>query len=282
MKKLIQFGAASLFALCATLACQPQCSAQDAILAAIYGRGVHAYYAGRYNDAHRYLSDAINGGSKDPRAYYFRGIVATQLGRGYEAESDWRQGATLEAKMSGNPAIGRSLARFQGSQRLKLEQFRQEARFQALTTSAVRSDARKSELGIPAAPPQVQPKGKAAAAAAVTPPPTPPAEENPFKDDMSRNMAGGDAKVESEDALKADPFKDDAMAGAGDAAAPADAGGNPFGGAADAGADPFGGTGDAGADPFGGGGGDADPFGGGDDSMADPFGGGGDADPFGN
>ena len=247
--------------------------AQNAILAEIYGRGVHAFYAGQHQQSYDLLSSAINGGSKDPRAYYFRGIVSTMLGRSYEAESDWRQGATIEAQGQSDPAIGRSLSRFQGSARLKLEQIRQTARLQALTSAVTRSQIRSNQLQSQApAAYDSAPKATPGAAAAVTPPPAPPADENPFAGDPS--MAAGTPKVESDDALAGatgDPFKDDSPAGA----APADAGGDVFGGG-DAGADM--------ADPFGGGDGGADmadPFGGGGD--ADPFGGGGDmADPFGN
>jgi len=254
--------------LCASATFCPQtATAQDAILSEIYGRGVHAYYAGQYDQAHQLFSMAINNGIKDPRAYYFRGIVSTQTGRAYEAESDWQQGAQLEASGKSVAPIGRSLSRFQGSGRLKLEQIRQSARLQALMSAANRSDVRMKEIR------STQPRANATAGAmSIAPPPTPPAAENPFKDD-GPNMAMGDAKVNADDALEGtlDPLADAGMADtAGMDAAPAD-GGGVFGGASDA--PPAG-------DPFGGGGGDApagDPFGGGGE-MADPFGGGG--DPF--
>ncbi|NND97002.1 MAG: hypothetical protein HKN47_06700 [Pirellulaceae bacterium] len=248
-------------------------TAQDAILAEIYGRGVHALSAGQHQEAYQLFSTAIDNGSKDPRVYYFRGIVNTMLGNSYDAQSDWEEGAKLEASVTSNPAIGRSLSRFQGSGRLKLEQIRQTARLQSLTSSASRSDVRRSQIQAAApAPTRAAPAPPANMAGAVAPPPAPPAAENPFGAG-STNMAAGQPKVEADDALEGtmgDPFKDD---GGGVAAAPAGAGGDPFGGgdaSADAGADPFGGAGGA----------DADPFGGGGDAMADPFGGAG--DPFGN
>ncbi|QDT13762.1 hypothetical protein [Planctomycetes bacterium K23_9] len=256
--------------VCASTTIAPQtASSQDAVLAEIYGRGVHSFYAGRYDEARQLFSSAINAGSKDPRAYYFRGIVSTMTGSSYEAESDWQQGAQLEASGKTTVAIGRSLSRFQGSGRLKLEQIRQAARLQALMSAASRSNVRMNEIrstrpGVVAAP----------GTASVTPPPTPPAAENPFKDDAP-NMAMGDAKIVADDALKGtlDPLPDDGMADVG--AGVEAAGDGVFGGASDAPA----------ADPFGGAGGvapAADPFGGGGDAMADPFGGGGGADPFGN
>ncbi|MGB7347948.1 MAG: hypothetical protein WBD20_27230 [Pirellulaceae bacterium] len=255
--------------LCASATFCPQsASAQDAILSELYGHGVHAYYAGRYDEAYQLFSSAINNGTKDPRAYYFRGIVSIQRGSSYEAESDWQQGAKLEASGKSVASIGSSLSRFQGSGRLQLEQIRQSARLQALMSAATRSDVRVNEIR------DSQPRASAPrATAGVTPPPTPPAAENPFKDDAPA-MATGDARVVADDALEGtlDPLPDAGMADAGGDAPAAD-GGGVFGGAADApaaGGDPFGGASEA---PAG------DPFGGGGD-MADPFGGAG--DPFGN
>lgn len=259
-----------------------QTSAQDSVLNEIYGHGVHAYFAGNHSDATQFLSAAIDGGLKDPRAYYFRGIVAYSQGRPYEAESDWQMGAEMEASMSGASSVGRSLSRFQGSGRLKLEQIRQKARLAALTSKAARSNARMSEIGAasgsaPAAtPPAAIPP---AASGAVTPPPAaPPAAvaDDPFAND-SATMAAGEPKIESDDALEGtlgNPFADDpaGMTGGADPGAGAS---DPFatgGGAAPPADDPFGTPGGAPADdpfaPTGGGGGAAadDPF------AGDPFG----------
>ncbi|WP_146456153.1 hypothetical protein [Rubripirellula tenax] len=223
-----------------------QAQGQNAVLADYYGQGVHAYYAGRSSEAYELLSTAINNGIKDPRAYYFRGIVATQTGRGYEADSDWQQGAELEAAGKGSGSVGQALHRFQGPERLKLEDIRRKAKLDYLANAEAQSRQRYGELGVQGSPsaPRVAP---APAPSAIQPPPPAPvaAEQNPFGE---RNE---EPKVESDDALADamnDPF-------GGDAATPADAG------AADAPADPFSTGGDA-----------ADPFGGGGDAMADPFG----------
>ena len=273
MKNLFKTAALGALALAASFATPSTADAQEAILAEIYGRGVHAFYSGQHQQAHSLFSSAINGGSQDPRAYYFRGIVATMMGRSYEADSDWRQGATMEAAKTSDPSIGRALSRYQGSGRLKLEMIRREARLQALTSGIIRSDARASVFR-PSAPVAKPAMGSLGGAVAI-PPPAPPAAENPFGD--TANMATGEATIEKDDAMagmSGDPFKDDA--GGAMAAPVADSGGDPFGGGGgDAGGEPFGGGGDAGGDPFGGGG-DAggDPFGGGGDAMAD--------DPFAN
>ena len=250
----------------------------ETILAEVYGRGVHAYYAGLYDEAYGYLTSAIDGGSRDPRAYYFRGIVAHSQGRTVEAEEDWKAGAEMEAQLLGGAGVGRSLARFQGAARLQLEQIRQKARLDAMMKAAERSDIRMNELGVaptPAGPGAATPAPSTPAPSSPAPPaPTAPAADDPFADDGPA-MAGGQPKVEQPNALEGldgNPFKDDApLDAAGDAGAMPAGGdaGNPFGepAPADAG-DPFGGPAAGGADPFGG------PAAGGDD----PFGG----NPFGN
>lgn len=274
MTKSITTGLALVMLFACQLLSPAKVSAQDNVLAETYGRGVHAFYAGRYLEARQYLTSAIDHGLADPRAYYFRGILSYSQGATYDAEADWREGAKLEATGSTGVAIGRSLSRFQGSARLKLEEIRRDARLLAAAGAPSRSQVRRNE--IKAAQPPV------AAAAASRPripassnpisvPPAAPSADNPFADD--KGLANGQPAVDNDDALAGameNPFKDDggAIAGGADAAAPA--GGDPFGGAADAGADPFGGGADAGADPFGGG----DAGG----TMDDPFGG---ADPFG-
>lgn len=264
-------------AITAAMIGTPHVMAQgESVLAEVYGRGVHAYYAGQLDQAKDYLTSAIEGGTRDPRAYYFRGMVDSQLGDTAAAEADWKEGAKMEAIAGGGDAIGRSLSRFQGTARLQLEQIRQKARLDALLTQSKRSDARLRQLGVdpnaattapaPTAPP-----------ASITPAPAAPAApvaDDPFADDGAPLAGSGDPKLESNNALEGldgNPFEDDGPAAAGNAAAAPINGGddaNPFGAPAPApaaGGDPFD-TGNA-PDPF------APPTGG-----DDPFGG----DPFGN
>ncbi|MEO1618392.1 MAG: hypothetical protein AAFV88_21245 [Planctomycetota bacterium] len=242
----------------------------EAILAEVYGRGVHAYYAGRYDEAYSLLSSAIGGGTKDPRAYYFRGIVSNARGSVYEAEADWAQGAQLEAQAGDAIAIGRSLSRFQGSARLKLEGIRQQARLTAMTTAKSRSDQRLRELGVApgaSAVPGAAAPANSAPPAVATPAPAPPAMADPFAD--GTGMAAGQPSVQSDnalDGLDGNPFKDDPVAG-GDANAAATMDAAPAG---DNG--PFG-TPAGNDDPFGSPAGGNDPFGGssGGAGADDPF-----------
>jgi len=263
MKKIaLSFLAVAMLALTAQMA-----NAQNAVLAEMYGRGVHSYYAGNMDDALEHLTMAIDNDIKDPRAYYFRGMVHHVTGRPEQAESDWQAGAKMEASGRVNASIGRSLSRFQGSARLKLESIRRKAKLEALADAMKRSKQRYGELDAAgkaaAAPPAPMPP---TGPSSIIPPTPPTGATNPFADDM----AEGQPQVVADDAFAGaleDPFAGEADAGGAAAAAPAN---NPFGGGAAAGGDPFGGAaGDAGGDPFGGAG-DADganPFGGGDDPF---------------
>src|SRR5262245_30933729 len=47
-------------------------SAQEAVMDEFYGDGVHNFYDRDFFQAMQNLSVAIDGGSKDPRAYYYR------------------------------------------------------------------------------------------------------------------------------------------------------------------------------------------------------------------
>jgi hypothetical protein len=106
--------------------------AQDAVLGQEYGAGVHAFFAGDYAGAYEHLAVAIQGGSKDPRAFYFRGLACLNLGRGPDAVIDFRKGADLEsADVNRFYNVGKALERVQGSQRVELEKYRVAARMAA-------------------------------------------------------------------------------------------------------------------------------------------------------
>ena len=237
-----KFRAIALVAVTASFALSTRVEGQNAVLAEMYGRGVHAYYSGNQNEAYDFLSMAINNGSQDPRAYYFRGMVADASGRSYEAEADWQRGAELEAAGGQNPAVGRALVRFQGSSRLKLELIREKARLQALAMAAARSNARYGEIDRAQPAPsatQPNPLGAAPTEAAVTPPPVPDM-GNPFSKNKD-GMVAGEPKVESDDALEGamDPFGDDSPAAAGVEPAGTDPFATPSNGGAAPAEDPF-------------------------------------------
>ncbi len=132
--------AAILLGLCASVSLV---QAQDAILSELYGRGVHAFHAGKYDVAHDFLSQAIEKGTQDPRCYIFRGLAYTQSGRPEEAAADFKRGAELEAgDVDQFYNVARALQRVQGEVRLTIEKHRNEARIAAQEVAAKRARAK--------------------------------------------------------------------------------------------------------------------------------------------
>jgi len=107
--------------------------ADDAVLGQMYGSGVHAYFSRDYLKAYEYLTSAIDGGSTDPRCYYFRGLTYVKLGREPEAGMDFAKGAESESRdVDAVYDVARSLGRVQGGTRLMIERYRVKARLAAL------------------------------------------------------------------------------------------------------------------------------------------------------
>ncbi|HUS39680.1 MAG TPA: hypothetical protein VMX74_09530 [Pirellulales bacterium] len=102
--------------------------AQDDVLVQLYGQGVHEYFSGQYHEAQKNLSAAIDSGSRDPRAYYYRGLVNQRLGYEGAASEDFKMGADLEVRTGVSEAVGRALTRIQGQDRMAVEKHRTDAR----------------------------------------------------------------------------------------------------------------------------------------------------------
>lgn len=126
------------------------CAGQSTIgslpLAAAYGDGVHAYFAGDYDRAYEDLTQAIEAGTVDPRAYYFRGLAALRQGRSDEAEADFTTGAERESAGIGAWPVSRSLERIQGPDRLRLERHRVRARVALLQRQREAEGRRYSQI----------------------------------------------------------------------------------------------------------------------------------------
>lgn len=105
-----------------------QLTTEVAPLARAYGAGVHAYFAGDYQRSYDELTQAIEAGTEDPRAWYFRGLAAAKLGRLDEVEADFATAANREADAAADWGVSRSLERVQGCDRLALERHRVRAR----------------------------------------------------------------------------------------------------------------------------------------------------------
>jgi hypothetical protein len=216
----------SLLLMGLVLSCLPRCvAAQDAVLLELYGRGVHAYYAGQSHKAIEYLTSAIDAGSRDPRVFYFRGLAMEKSFCG-AGDSDLRYAAELEVADAGDfYAVGRALERIQGHQRLKVERYRTEARLAALQRQQQQrrqryQDLRRAEpevtipvaprpaLPAPVAPPAEEEFEMEEEAPAVLPPaPVELPAEDPFglPTEESEPSVPSPSEVESSDPFGAEP-----------------------------------------------------------------------------
>ncbi len=198
-------------------------AAQDAALVEFYGTGVHHYFAGNPAQAAGDLTAAIDGGTKDPRAYYFRALAEMKLGRQDVAAADMKKGAALEsADINQYYPVGKSLERVQGPARLAIERYRAVARVEThqrqQQRDAVRYEQRRHAEEKVLRSPSLAP-----------PPPKPskpvaqPSDEDPFDDkaagdedkpaadpDGAEEMPADDAAPAAADDLDADADKPDA------------------------------------------------------------------------
>ena len=195
--------------------------ADEPAVAAMYGAGVHAYYAGGYQQSFDSLSRVIRIGTADPRAYYFRGLAALRMGRRDEAVADFTKGAELEADGWSMRTVSRSLERVQGTDRLLLERSRSGARLAlaqqqaTAATSLTRSPSmefgrRYSGIGGTATPRSPKPAAAATRPSPSVPKPMPQAE----KDDKPQQKPATlpQEEMESTPAVPAPsgrPFSDD-------------------------------------------------------------------------
>ena len=210
-------------AVAAALIAPSAVAREEGVLAVAYGNGVHAYYAGDYQRSYEELSTTIEGGTHDPRAFYFRGLAALKLGRLDEAEADFALGANAEAAGLGNWPVGRSLERIQGEPRLQLEKHRVRARMAALQQrreaivrhySHIEADPdaqrRRRPENLPGSPRPAEepPAAPAPAEEAVTSPAAPPAGPMAEEDDAAEEKPAAPAPKpgKSDDPFGDDPF----------------------------------------------------------------------------
>ncbi len=79
---MLKNSALNVFGCLLALLCLPGATlrAQDGVLDEFYGTGVHNFYERDYFQAMHNLSTAIDGGSRDPRVYYYRGLSKLRSG----------------------------------------------------------------------------------------------------------------------------------------------------------------------------------------------------------
>lgn len=230
----------ALGSLALALAAGQAAVGQDAVLSELYGSGVHRYFSGDSDRAIVDLTAAADGGSRDPRVYYFRALAKQRTGQ--DATADFQRGAALEAADTDQYyPVGKSLERVQGASRLQIERYRALARAAAFDAqrrrdtvryqqrvqnegrvlrqppvsagpagaapaSAVEPVAPKTRLPAPAvAPPASKPAAAPPAAERKVPPPpmpNPPADD-PFADSAAPAAKAPAAKDEPADELPA-------------------------------------------------------------------------------
>ena len=175
-----------------------------------YGVGVHAYFDCDYQGSYDAMTAAIEAGTSDPRAYYYRGLAAAKLGRDSEVEADFAEGANREATTAGSMAISRSLERVQGADRLRLEKFRARARVAVVQRDHAATRSRYS--GIDVAPTDVLRTRRPAPISAPpepVPPPTPKRKGVPPADGARRTQRPeGEPRPEPTDGPMEDPAGD--------------------------------------------------------------------------
>lgn len=197
-------------------------------VASSYGSGVHAYYDGDYQTAYDALTAAIEAGSLDPRAYYYRGLASIKLGRSDdEIDGDFSEGASRESMGRGGMAVSRSLERVQGRDRLRLERYRRRARVAAVQRDE--AAIRQRYIGVQEAAPDVlrrrvpeapriapvepivppAPKPRAAAPRSATPRKAAPAPARPERRDPADD--GDDPFADPTPRPGDDPFGDEPL-----------------------------------------------------------------------
>ena len=91
-----------------------------------YGEAVHQYFDNHYEDSIHLMNLAIDENNNDARAYYFRGLAQLGLDNVDAADSDFRQGASIETGSGKRRSslVNQSLERIQGPIRVELEKYR--------------------------------------------------------------------------------------------------------------------------------------------------------------
>lgn len=175
---------ASLFTV-ASLSLANFVHAQDP-LDEMYGQAVHSYFRGDSAGASQLLTEVIDAGSLDPRAFFFRGL-AQSYGGVDASNSDFERAAQLEIDGKKVVNVGKALERIQGPTRVAIEKARakarlasrsrllemQRARYEEMQRGSAGSDTVKGGLVVP---PRVDP----------APAPSPFAPNDPFSEGMTK------------------------------------------------------------------------------------------------
>lgn len=173
-------------------------SAQDP-LDEMYGQAVHSYFRGDSMHAAELLTEVIDAGSQDPRAFFFRGLCQSYGGGMDLSNPDFERGAQLEIEGKKVVNIGKALERIQGQNRVAIEKARSRARLASRARLLEIQRTRYEEMqrgGAPQGGIIVPPRMDAAPAPNVFAP------NDPFNEGMTK----GDPKTMPKEAGAADEF----------------------------------------------------------------------------
>ncbi|MDR2761797.1 MAG: hypothetical protein LBB88_04270 [Planctomycetaceae bacterium] len=107
----------------------------------LYGREVHAFFDGNYNEAIRIFDKVEYLESDDPRPYFFAALAKYRLDKNSEeADKYFKKAAQLEWESKGAREydIPEALRRIQGNERLHVEKYRTQAKINWQKTKTIR------------------------------------------------------------------------------------------------------------------------------------------------
>ncbi len=150
----------------------------------MYGQAVHSYFRGDSANAAQLLTEVIDAGSLDPRAFFFRGLCQSYGGVD-TTNPDFEKAAQLEIEGKKVVNIGKALERIQGPTRVAIEKARAKARLASRSRLLEMQRARYEEMqrgggesvkGGLVVPPRVD----------AAPAPSPFAPNDPFSEGMTK------------------------------------------------------------------------------------------------
>ena len=97
-----------------------------------YGKGLHDYWAGKFDDAEKQFETALGYFKDDARFFYYFGLTCLQQGKRAEATEAFQKANELESKSRPSSAqINAMLERVQGTARQAIDQAREHPQVEA-------------------------------------------------------------------------------------------------------------------------------------------------------
>ena len=112
-----------------------------------YGRGVTAYFDGDLDRSESLLTEVIDASTRDPRPWYFRGLVRARRGDTESAVLDLEQAADIELATGQTLQMGRALERVQGPSRQLVERVRRDMRLRKQSSAEMAAEMAAEPAG---------------------------------------------------------------------------------------------------------------------------------------